>query len=88
MFAKAAFVVGEQSHLFVPRSAVVHRSEVTAVYVVDAQGRIGFRAVRAGRVLDDQVAILAGLSAGEQVALDPVRAGMLLKEGQTTGQGQ
>ena len=88
MFAKAAFVVGEQSLLFVPRSAVVHRSEVTAVYVVDAQGRIGFRAVRAGRMVGDQVAILAGLSEGEQVALDPVQAGTQLKEAQRAGAGQ
>lgn len=83
MFVKAAFVVGERSHLFVPASAVVKRSEVTAVYVVDQQGGIHFRAVRVGRIADGQIAILSGLTEGEQVALDPVQAGSLLK-----GQGK
>ena len=79
MFVKAAFVVGERSALLVPLASVVHRSEVTAVYVVDAQGQISFRAVRIGNPLDDRLEILAGLTAGEKVARDPVAAGVLLK---------
>jgi len=81
MFAKAAFVVGERPRLLVPAKSVVHRSEVTAVYVVDEQGRIAFRQVRVGGRFDaDQVEALAGLTAGERVALDPVRAGVMLKD--------
>jgi RND family efflux transporter MFP subunit len=80
MFAKARFVVGQITRLLVPASAVVHRSEVTALYVVDKQGRVEFRAVRVGAPADDTaIEILAGLSVGEQVALDPVKAGVLLK---------
>jgi RND family efflux transporter MFP subunit len=84
MFAKALYVIGETSRLLVPASAVVHRSEVTAVYVVNAQGHVSFRAVRIGKQLNDDalgktIEVLAGLSAGEQVALDPVKAGVLLK---------
>ncbi len=84
MFAKASFVIGEKPRLLVPARAVVHRSEVTAVYVVDAQGRVGFRAVRVGRQFTDgdtgdRSEVLAGLEVGEQVALDPVKAGVLLK---------
>ena len=81
---KARFVIGKTPRLLVPVSAVVHRSEVTAVYVVDAQGRVGFRAVRAGQHVADEaqgelIEILAGLQVGEQVALNPVKAGDLLK---------
>jgi RND family efflux transporter MFP subunit len=80
MFAKARFVVGQVSRLIVPIASVVHRSEVTAVYVVDKQGRVEFRAVRVGAPADDgAIEVLAGLGAGEQVALDPVKAGVLLK---------
>ena len=84
MFAKALFVIGETSRLLVPSSAVVHRSEVTAVYVLDDKGRVSFRAVRIGKQFSDAAAgktieVLAGLSEGEQVALDPVKAGVLLK---------
>lgn len=80
MFAKATFTIGEKSGLFVPASAVVFRSEVTAVYVIDDQGRLSFRVVRLGHRLDDRLQILAGLDEGELVAVDPVHAGILLKE--------
>lgn len=80
MFVKAQFVTGEVSRLLVPATAVVHRSEVTAIYVVDGQGRVEFRAVRIGAYLDkDTIEVLAGLAAGEQVALNPVQAGVVLK---------
>lgn len=79
MFVKATFVVGQLSRLLVPVSAVVHRSEVTAVYVVDKAGQVGFRAVRVGAPVDnDFIEVLAGLTAGEQLALDPVQAGVVL----------
>lgn len=79
MFAKVAFTVGERRALLVPRGAVVHRSEVTAVYVVK-DGKVSFRQVRTGKVHDGMVEVLAGLDAGERVALDPVTAGVYLKQ--------
>lgn len=81
MFAKAQFVIGQTPRLLVPTRAVVHRSEVTAVYVVDPQGRVGFRAIRVGNadLATGFIEVLAGLSVGEQVALQPVKAGVLLK---------
>ncbi|HDP89227.1 MAG TPA: efflux RND transporter periplasmic adaptor subunit [Thioalkalivibrio sp.] len=86
MFVKVAFNLGEVSRLVVPREAVVYRSEVTGVYVVYDDGRIALRHVRLGRLLaDGQIEVLAGLSAGERIALDPVRAGIYLKTGQVAG---
>ena len=83
MYAKVVFVLGEEQTLKIPVVCVVHRSEVTAVYVVDAQQQISFRQIRLGRrSADAQVEVLAGLQAGEQVASDPVYAGVLLKEQQ------
>jgi hypothetical protein len=80
MWVKTAFRVGSQERLVVPAKALVYRSEVTAVYVVDEQGKVGFRRIRAGSRLDDGlVEVLAGLEAGERVALEPVAAGVLLK---------
>ncbi len=69
-----AGAANEVSRLLVPRSAVVVRSEVTAVYVVDGQGRARLRQVRLGREQGEQVEVLAGLAAGERIALDPVAA--------------
>jgi RND family efflux transporter MFP subunit len=59
----------------IPAQAVLHRSEVYAVYVIDATGVAHLRQVRLGPVEGDRVVVLAGLQSGEQVALDPVAAG-------------
>ncbi|HEY4698252.1 MAG TPA: efflux RND transporter periplasmic adaptor subunit [Gallionella sp.] len=77
MFVRAHFVVGKANKLVIPGSAVMHRSEVVAVYVVDEKGVVRLRQVRLGeKTADGSVEVLAGLNSGEKVALDPVRAGM------------
>lgn len=81
MLVKVGFAAGTTEHLLIPARALVRRSEVTAVYVVDDDGAVRFRQVRAGRILPDgRQAILAGLGAGERVALDPIQAGGILKQ--------
>ncbi len=77
VYARAHFVTGSALKLLVPRSAVVHRSEVTGVYVVDDKGTARLRQVRLGEASDENdIEVLAGVRPGERVALDPVRAGM------------
>ena len=78
MFVKASFVTGEKQVLMVPEQSIVHRSEVTAVYVVDAKGNISFRHVRLGSRSGDAQIVLSGLSESEEVALDPIAAGAAL----------
>jgi RND family efflux transporter MFP subunit len=81
MFAKVVFEVGEEKRLLVPARALVYRSEVTGVYVVEKDGRVALRQVRVGNLRDgDMIEVLAGLEEGEQVALDPIRAGVYLKQ--------
>jgi len=79
MLVKVAVSIGEISRLLVPRQALVSRSEVNALYLKRADGRLDFRQVRSGNQYGDQVEILAGLDAGEIVVLDPVRAAIELK---------
>jgi len=80
MLVKTAFVTGTGEELVVPAHAVVHRSEVTGVYVVAPDGRIALRHVRLGRNNEDGTySVLSGLSVGERIAVDPIAAGVLLK---------
>jgi len=75
MYTKVEFVTGEANYLVIPAQAVAHRSEVTAVYVQGDKGSLSLRQVRLGEALpDNRVEVLAGLSAGENVVLDPVAA--------------
>jgi len=80
MFARAwlpssATILGTNlARLFVPAQALVHRSELTAVYVVDRDGKPLLRQVRPGRSEGTEVEILSGVATGERVALDPQAA--------------
>ena len=77
VYARVHFVIGRAPRLLVPRAAVLRRSEVTAVYVVDEQGRARLRQIRLGNAGDEaSVEVLAGLKPGERVALEPIKAGM------------
>lgn len=62
--------------LLIPAAAVLRRGELSAVYVVTPQGF----ALRAVRLRSSRgaagIEVLAGLSGGERIALDPVRAGL------------
>jgi RND family efflux transporter MFP subunit len=81
MAARAHFVVGSGKKLTVPPTAVLRRGEVTAVYVVDAQSQPHLRQIRLGETVGNgEVEILAGLIGGERVSLDPIKAGMQLKQ--------
>ena len=81
MLVKTAFVTGVKQELVIPREAVVYRSEVTATYVVDKEGGIHFRHIRAGQPASDgMISVIAGLSPGERVAVEPVAAAARLKQ--------
>jgi RND family efflux transporter MFP subunit len=80
MFVKASLVTGEKQVLMVPVQSVVHRSEVTAVYVLTDDGRISFRHIRLGSKRDASQVVLSGLTEGEKVVLDPIRAGVVLMQ--------
>lgn len=80
MLVKVGFVVGEQEQLTIPAAAVVRRSELTGVYVVDARGRISLRQIRTAHPhTGERVGVSAGLSEGERVVIDPVQAVVELK---------
>lgn len=77
------FVGAASERLVLPDSALLRRGELTAVYLAQPAGaQPGFvlRAVRLGRAHGQGSAagheVVAGVVAGDRVALDPVRAGL------------
>ncbi len=82
MFARVWLPVqaapGERDgRVFVPLKAVVHRAEMTGVYVLDAAGKPVLRQIRVGRTVDDAIEVLSGIAAGESVVIDPQAAARL-----------
>ncbi len=80
-FARAHFITGLVRKLQVPAGAVLRRGELTGVYVLDEQGRPRLRQVRLGEPLvGGGIEVMAGLNPGERIALDPVKAGFVLRQ--------
>ncbi len=73
---RVRFAGGQASRFVVPSAAVLRRGELTAVYVASDKG-FSLRAIRLGADHGvEGVEVVAGLAAGERVALDPVKAGL------------
>lgn len=68
-WTKMRVQTGERSALLIPQSAVLRRSELTSVYVMD-EGKAELRQVRTGNTQDGLVEILSGLKAGDEIATD------------------
>lgn len=81
MFVKVHITVGSKQRILVPGTSVVHRGDVTGVYIQKDNGHVSLRMVRVGRTHSHgRVEILSGLDAGEKIALDPIHAGVFFKE--------
>ncbi|MGD9843376.1 MAG: efflux RND transporter periplasmic adaptor subunit [Steroidobacteraceae bacterium] len=74
MFVKVGLIVGEAQRLLLPVTALITRSEVTGAYVLSKSGDVMLRQLRVGQYFGDRVEVLAGLSVGDDVVLDPVAA--------------
>ena len=74
--SRVRFVSGAAQRMVVPAAAVLKRGEVTGVYVATADG-FALKAVRLGADHGAAgVEVLAGLKAGDAVAVDAVKAGL------------
>ncbi|MEI8400923.1 MAG: efflux RND transporter periplasmic adaptor subunit [Alcaligenaceae bacterium] len=74
---RARFVGAQATRMMVPATSILRRGELTAVYVVGGPGFV-LKAVRVGQDYGAAgIEILAGLSTQEQIAVDPVKAGLL-----------
>ena len=62
---------GEVPGVRIPAGAVAERDGATVAFTVDAEGRVQQRALEMGEAIGGQREVRSGLSAGEEVVLDP-----------------
>lgn len=72
MLVKVSVPVGHHDAIWIPAEAVLHRSELRAVFVLDTDDHPRLRQVRLGVRNGDQVEVLAGLKAGERIVPRPL----------------
>ena len=71
LFGRASFSRGERDSLLLPRTAVVDRGALKAVYVVGSDKIASLRYVTIGQTTNDHLEVLSGLSADEAIVLAP-----------------
>lgn len=72
---RVRFVGGTAQRMVVPQAAVLRRGELTGVYVASDKGFV-LKAVRLGPQRGDGLEVLAGLKAGDAVAVNAIQAGL------------
>jgi RND family efflux transporter MFP subunit len=71
MYATARFPGADRSMILVPQSAVIQRGSLSYVYALDSSGVAQLRYVTLGRTHGNDVEVLSGLAAGEQLVNNP-----------------
>lgn len=88
MYLKTSFKIGERSTLVIPTSSIIHRGDVTAVYVQTAD-KLSFRQIVIGSEVDDSlIEVLSGLKVGESVVTEPSIAIELMQSQETRIAGE
>jgi len=72
--AEASKAAANAAQIWIPQAAVVHRGELTAVYVQIKPEEFRLRQVRLGKTQGQQVQVLSGLLGQEKIALEPIAA--------------
>jgi len=71
-YATAMFPVEETRMMSVPRVALVEHGELEGVYVVNPQGNVEYRLIKAGKAWGERIEVLSGLNQGDRVAVTQV----------------
>lgn len=71
-YATAMFPVEETRMMSVPRGALVEHGELEGVYVVNPQGNVEYRLIKAGKAWGERIEVLSGLNQGDRVAVTQV----------------
>jgi len=68
-FARVGFKRGERQTMMVPKAAVLNRSGVEGVFVVE-NGKAYFHMVRLGESIGDRIEVQAGVNLGDTIVVD------------------
>ncbi len=71
LFGRARFPHGQRESIAIPKSAVLNRGQLQAVYVVGSDQLASLRYVTLGATSADQVEVLSGLQSGDRIVVQP-----------------
>jgi len=71
LFGHAQFARGQRESVLVPRTAIVERGQLQAVFLVDQSKIAALHYITLGKPVKDEVEVLAGLQAGDRLVATP-----------------
>ncbi len=72
IYGRVLIPEGKKEAILVPQKAIVEKGQLVGVYVVDKQGVITYRLIKAGKKYGEQIEVLSGLNGGEKIIVDGV----------------
>ena len=66
MFARVLIPTGHSSKVLINKEAVVHRGQLTGLYIINSQNIAHFRLLRLGKTFGDSIEVLSGLKEGDR----------------------
>lgn len=72
LYAKVRIATGKNQTIVLPTKAIVEKGELTGVYVVNSEGVIAYRLIKAGKSYGNTSEILSGVQAGDKVIVGGV----------------
>jgi multidrug efflux pump subunit AcrA (membrane-fusion protein) len=74
LYGKARFSRDPKQAITIPATAIIHRGQLTGVFVVDDAGIAHMRLIATGKSTGNRIEVLGGLSDGERIVVDRVDA--------------
>jgi RND family efflux transporter MFP subunit len=71
IFGRARFPRGERQSILIPQTALIHRGQLDAIYVVGKDEIASLRYVTLGKPSGTDVEVLSGLDSGERIDAQP-----------------
>jgi multidrug efflux pump subunit AcrA (membrane-fusion protein) len=71
LFGRVQFPRGERESILIPQTALLHRGQLEAIYVVNKDDLAELRYITVGKPSGKDVEVLSGLDNGERVIVQP-----------------
>lgn len=70
LYGRVLVPEGKRETILVPKESVVEKGQLVGVYAVDNKGVITYRLIKTGKMYNEKVEVLSGLSNGDRIVVD------------------
>ena len=71
VFVRTSLPVGITDMILLPETAIIHKGQLTGVYLVDDKKTAHFRLIRTGRIINHSAEVISGIHSGDHYVINP-----------------